>query len=98
MSSKFVYPRMFVMYRYDSFKSLLSSKINAIKIRNLLEVKVCAAQVFIFPFKTWYSIRLVAKTNLNGAMRWPNFHGQKNLLNLEINYGSEKAKREPTQV
>ena len=31
-------------------------------------------------------------------VRWPNFHGQKNLLNLEINYGSEKAKREPTQV
>jgi hypothetical protein len=31
-------------------------------------------------------------------LRWPNFHGQKNLLNLEINYGSEKAKREPTQV
>ena len=33
-----------------------------------------------------------------GKVRWPNFYGQKNLLNLEINYGSEKAKREPTQV
>jgi hypothetical protein len=31
-------------------------------------------------------------------LRWPNFHGQKNLLNLEINYGSEKVKREPPQV
>jgi hypothetical protein len=33
-----------------------------------------------------------------GRLRWPNFHGQKNLLNLEINYGSEKVKREPPQV
>jgi hypothetical protein len=38
------------------------------------------------------------KTPGRRRVRWPNFHGQKNLLNLEINYGSEKAKREPTQV
>jgi hypothetical protein len=39
-----------------------------------------------------------SKPDASGYVRWPNFHGQKNLLNLEINYGSEKAKREPTQV
>ena len=33
-----------------------------------------------------------------GKLRWPNSRGQKNLLNLEINYGSEKVKREPPQV
>ena len=32
------------------------------------------------------------------SVRWTNFHGQKNLLNLEINHGSEKSKREPPQV
>jgi len=31
-------------------------------------------------------------------LRWLNFHGQKNLLNLEIIYGSEKDKREPPKV
>ena len=35
---------------------------------------------------------------VNSKMRWTNFHGQKNLLNLEINHGSEKSKREPPQV
>jgi hypothetical protein len=44
------------------------------------------------------SIEKKAIGEVYGDLRWPNFHGQKNLLNLEINYGSEKAKREPTQV
>ena len=67
--------------------------------------------VYVIIPARFYQIRLVViklveirppegrlKLRSPGCLRWPNFHGQKNLLNLEINYGSEKAKREPTQV
>ena len=51
--------------------------------------------------KHWEDIP-VSSATLNDldedSMRWTNFHGQKNLLNLEINHGSEKSKREPPQV
>jgi len=38
------------------------------------------------------------KAEKAGKVRWPNYNGQKNLLNLEINYGSEKVKSKPPKV
>jgi ATP-dependent DNA helicase RecG len=59
-----------------------------------------AIRVWNYPYRALEELlaNCVYHRNYQERVRWPNFHGQKNLLNLEINYGSEKAKREPTQV